>query len=145
MSKQDSNINKFELNYANTEFYERHKENDEALTNKPRQAPLEWHHWNDLYEFFRGYFNYFGDDISALDKDTFERIVKTIWRISHTCAVFDTRKECKENQLTFSKQLAEWANSIRMHNEGVADETDKTDMIGPFELWEMVMHQSTSK
>lgn len=145
MSKQDSNINKFELNYANTEFYERHKENDEALTNKPRQVPLEWHHWNDLYKFFRGYFNYFGDDISALDKDTFERIVKTIWRISHTCAVFDTRKECKENQLTFSKQLAEWANSIRMHNEGVADETDKTDMIGPFELWEMVMHQSTSK
>jgi hypothetical protein len=55
-------------------------------------------------------------------------------------AVFDTREECKKNQSTFSEQLAAWADTIRSHNDAITDETDKTDLIGPFELWEMVMH-----
>lgn len=137
-------MNRFELNYSNSEFYERHKEDEKALTNKPEQIPIEWHNWDDLYEFFRGYFNHFGDDISSLDKDVFERMVKTIWRMSTVLAVHDTREEYKKNQTTFSEQLAEWADAIKRHNEGIADETDKTDLIGPFDLWEMVFHSKKS-
>ena len=136
MDKQDNSTNKFELNYSNTEYYNRHP----GCDCKPKQTPLEWHHWDDLYEFFRGYFNHFGDDISGLDKETFERMVKTIWRIANVRAIVDTREECKKNQPTFSEQLAAWADTIRSHNDGIEDETDKTDAIGPFELWEMVMH-----
>ena len=136
MDKKDNSTNKFELNYANTEYYNRHP----GCDCKPKQTPLEWHHWDDLYEFFRGYFNYFGDDISGLDKDTFERIVKTIWRIANVRATFDAKEECKKNQTTFSEQLAAWADAIIMHNDDIAGDTDKTDEIGPFELWEMVMH-----
>ena len=136
MDKQDNSTNKFELNYSNSEYHDRHP----GCAIEPKQNPLEWHHWDDLYEFFRGYFNHFGDDISNLDKDTFERIVKTIWRMASVRATFDAREECKKNQQTFSEQLAAWADAIRSHNDGIADETDKSDAIGPFELWEMVMH-----
>lgn len=59
-------------------------------------------------------------------------------------AVRDTREECKKNQTTFSEQLAEWADAIRNHNDGIADEIDKSDLIGPFELWEMVMSSKKS-
>ena len=137
-------MNRFELNYSNSEFYERHKGDEKALTNKPKQTPIDWHNWDDLYEFFRGYFNYFGDDISGLDKDTFERMVKTIWRIANVRATFDAKEECKKNQTTFSEQLAAWADAIRMHNDDIAGDTDKTDEIGPFELWEMVMSSKKS-
>jgi hypothetical protein len=136
MDKQDNSTNKFELNYSNSEFHDRHP----GCDCKPKQTPLEWHHWDDLYEFFRGYFNHFGDDISGLDKETFERMVKTIWRMANVRAIVDTREECKKNQPTFSEQLAAWADTIRSHNDCIEDETDKTDAIGPFELWEMVMH-----
>lgn len=34
-------MNRFELNYSNSEFYERHKGDEKALTNKPEQTPIE--------------------------------------------------------------------------------------------------------
>lgn len=64
-------MNRFELNYSNSEFYERHKGDEKALTNK-------------------------------------------------------------------------WADAIRNHNDSIADEIDKSDLIGPFELWEMVMSSKKS-
>ena len=106
MNKQDNSTNKFELNYCNTEYYNRHP----GCDCKPKQTPLEWHHWDDLYEFFRGYFNHFGDDISGLDKETFERMVKTIWRIANVRAVADpenTEKLSMFNRLKFALYIVQ--------------------------------------
>lgn len=132
--------NYYNCNHSTSEFYERHKNDKNAIDNKPCQKPIEWHSWNDLYDFFYGYFCYFGDDISTLDNDVFERMVKTIWRMAYVNGVAQGKKDAEENRLSFKDHLKNWINDIQRSNAEIDDESCKIDRIGPFELWDMLMN-----
>lgn len=101
---------KFEKNYANTEYADRH--NGNSNMSAPKQEALEWHKWPELIAFFREYFKYFGDDTSALDDETFGRMVKTIWRFSNVAAFRDGMKFHQENTPSFYEQFKEWTIEI---------------------------------
>lgn len=124
-------MDKFELNYCNTEYADRHKGSQE---NRPKQKPLEWHKWSELCDFFRGYFEHFGDDISGIDEKTFERMVKTIWRFSNVVAFRDGMEYQKENTPSFHEQLQNWFKDIQRYNESEMDETFH-DIITPTDIW----------
>ena len=109
---------KFEKNYANTEYADRHNGNSK---NRPKQEALEWKNWPELLTFFREYFKYFGDDTSALDDETFGRMVKTIWRFSNVAAFRDGMKFQNENTPSFSEQLKTWARDIINHTDEIVD------------------------
>lgn len=129
-------MNKFELNYANTEYYDRHKNCD--TINKPKQTPIEWHTWDELVTFFQGYFEHFGDDISGIDKGTFKRMVKTIWRFSQVVAFRDGMDFQKEQTPSFREQLQGWFKDIQRHNESEWDETFP-DTFTPNDIWHSVL------
>lgn len=129
-------MNNFELNYSNSEYAERHKN---CTMEKPKQTPLNWHKWEDLFEFFKGYFNHFGDDISGLDEKTFERMVKTIWRFSHVVAYREGMAEQKANTPSFMKQLKDYFKEIQEHNNSEWEDTCK-DLISPYDIWDGVLH-----
>lgn len=129
-------MNKFELNYANTEYSDRHK--NCVTMNKPKQSPIEWHSWDELVSFFKGYFEHFGDDISGIDEDTFKRMVKTIWRFSNVAAFRDGMSFQKEQTPSFKEQLQGWFKDIQRHNESEMDETFP-DTITPNDIWHSVL------
>ena len=126
-------MNKFDLNYCNSEYSERHK-GGSGDVNRPKQMPLEWHKWGDLFDFFRGYFEHFGDDISGIDEKTFERMVKTIWRFSNVVAFREGMKYQKEMTPSFREQLQDWFKDIQRHNESEMDETFH-DIITPNDIF----------
>ena len=130
-------MNIFEANYSVSEYIDRHAGNEEMIENRPKQTPIDWRMWDDLFDFFTGYFKHFGDDISGLDDKTFKRMVKTIWRFSAVHTMTESKKYLEENHLSFKEQLRNWADDIRRNNREAMDE------IGPFELWNMVMSYST--
>lgn len=143
MNKKSSNNtgnNIFELNHANSEYYDRHPN----CKDKPKQIPLEWHNWDELVDFFEKYFQYFGDDVSTLDKETFKRIVKTIWRFSYVTGIVYVKKEMKENTPSFMEQLKEYFKSIQQYNEYERDETFP-DRITPTDIWQEVLHLKFKK
>lgn len=129
-------MNKFELNYANTEYSDRHKKGD--MMNKPKQTPIEWHSWDELVSFFKGYFEHFGDDISGIDEDTFKRMVKTIWRFSQVVAFRDGMNFQNEQTPSFKEQLQGWFKEIKRYNENERDETFP-DIITPNDIWHSVL------
>lgn len=138
MNKKSSNNtdnNIFELNYSNSEYCDRHP-NCKA---KPKQIPLEWHKWDELVDFFEKYFQHFGDDVSALDKETFKKVVKTIWRFSYVTGIVYAREEMEKDAPSFMKQLKEYFKSIERHNEAERDETFP-DIITPNDIWHDVLH-----
>jgi hemerythrin superfamily protein len=134
----DSNI--FELNHSNSEYYERHPN----CKGGPKQIPLEWHNWDELVDFFENYFQHFGDDVSTLDKETFKRVVKTIWRFSYITGIVYAREEMKENTPSFMEQLKEYFKSIQRHNEYERDEMFP-DTITPDDIWHDVLHLKFKK
>jgi hypothetical protein len=134
----DSNI--FELNHANSEYYDRHPN----CKGKPKQTPLEWHKWDELVDFFEKYFQHFGDDVSTLDKETFKRVVKTIWRISYVAGIAYAREEMKKNTPSFMEQLQDYFRDIQRHNEYERDETFP-DRISPTDIWQEVLHLKFEK
>jgi hemerythrin superfamily protein len=134
----DSNI--FELNHSNSEYYERHPN----CKGGPKQIPLEWHNWDELVDFFENYFQHFGDDVSTLDKETFKRVVKTIWRFSYITGIVYAREEIKENTPSFMEQLKEYFKSIQRHNEYERDEMFP-DTITPDDIWHDVLHLKFEK
>ena len=143
MNKKSSNNtgnNIFELNHSNSEYYDRHS-NSKA---KPKQIPLEWHKWDELVDFFEKYFQYFGDDVSTLDKETFKRVVKTIWRFSYVAGIAYAREEMEKDAPSFMKQLKEYFKSIERHNEAERDETFP-DIITPNDIWHDVLHLKFEK
>lgn len=133
MKKEDNSI--FEKNYSNKEYSERHSNTNCA--NHPKQEPLEWHMWEDLVGFFKGYFNHFGDDISKLDDETFARIVKTIWRFSNVVSFREGMKFQKEMTPSFMDQLKNYFMDIQRHN---LDDPD--DYYSPLELFNDVLAMS---
>lgn len=133
-------MDKFELNYANTEYSDRHKKGD--MMNKPKQTPIEWHSWDELVSFFKGYFEHFGDDISGIDEDTFKRMVKTIWRFSNVAAFRDGMNFQKEQTPSFREQLQDWFKEIQRHNESESNETFP-DTITPNDIWHSVLGDSS--
>ena len=134
----DSNI--FELNHSNSEYYERHPN----CKGGPKQIPLEWHNWDELVDFFENYFQHFGDDVSTLDKETFKKVVKTIWRFSYITGIVYAREEMKENTPSFMEQLKEYFKSIQRHNEYERDEMFP-DTITPDDIWHDVLHLKFEK
>ena len=134
----DSNI--FELNHSNSEYYERHLN----CKGSPKQIPLEWHNWDELVDFFEKYFQHFGDDVSTLDKETFKKVVKTIWRFSYITGIVYAREEMKENTPSFMEQLKEYFKSIQRHNEYERDEMFP-DIITPDDIWHDVLHLKFEK
>ena len=134
----DSNI--FELNHSNSEYYERHPN----CKGGPKQIPLEWHNWDELIGFFENYFQHFGDDVSTLDKETFKKVVKTIWRFSYITGIVYAREEMKENTPSFMEQLKEYFKSIQRHNEYERDEMFP-DTITPDDIWHDVLHLKFEK
>lgn len=138
MNKKSSNNtdnNIFELNHSNSEYCDRHP-NCKAI---PKQLPLEWHNWDELVDFFEKYFQHFGDDISALDKETFKKVVKTIWRFSNVAGIAYARGEMEKDAPSFMKQLKEYFKSIERHNEAERDEMFP-DIITPYDIWHDVLH-----
>ena len=129
----DSNI--FELNHSNSEYYERHPN----CKGGPKQIPLEWHNWDELVDFFENYFQHFGDDVSTLDRETFKKVVKTIWRFSYITGIVYAREEMEKDKPSFMKQLKEYFKSIERHNEAERDETFP-DIITPNDIWHDVLH-----
>ena len=123
------------MNYSNSEYCDRHL-NCKA---KPKQIPLEWHKWDELVDFFEKYFQHFGDDVSALDKETFKKVVKTIWRFSYVTGIVYAREEMEKDAPSFMKQLKEYFKSIERHNEAERDETFP-DIITPNDIWHDVLH-----
>lgn len=134
----DSNI--FELNHSNSEYYERHPN----CKGGPKQIPLEWHNWDELVDFFENYFQHFGDDVSTLDRETFKKVVKTIWRFSYITGIVYAREEMKENTPSFMEQLKEYFKSIQRHNEYERDEMFP-DTITPDDIWHDVLHLKFEK
>jgi hemerythrin superfamily protein len=134
----DSNI--FELNHSNSEYYERHPN----CKGGPKQIPLEWHNWDELVDFFENYFQHFGDDVSTLDRETFKKVVKTIWRFSYITGIVYAREEIKENTPSFMEQLKEYFKSIQRHNEYERDEMFP-DTITPDDIWHDVLHLKFKK
>lgn len=124
----------FELNYANSEYYDRHKNHE----NKPKQKPIEWHKWDELIGFFRGYFGHFGDDVTVLDEETFKRMVKTIWRMGYVAGVAQGREDMKNEIPSFREQLQNWFKDIQRHNEEEENETFP-DRITPTDIWTGVL------
>ena len=116
-------MNKFDLNYCNSEYNERHK-GGSGDVNRPKQMPLEWHKWGDLFDFFRGYFEHFGEDLSGVDDATFERMVKTIWRFSNVAAFRDGMKYQKEITPSFKEMLDDWRRAVDEHNRNCEEEGD---------------------
>ena len=113
-------MNKYELNYSNTEYGERHR----GCKNRPKQQALEWHKWGELVDFFKGYFAYFGDDISGIDDTTFECMVKTIWRFGHVNGAYDGRETQRMLTPTFEEQLNNWKMAVHEHNRNAEEEGD---------------------
>lgn len=143
MNNESSNNtvnNIFELNHSNSEYCDRHPN----YGSKPKQTPLEWNKWDELVDFFEKYFQHFGDDISALDKETFKRVVKTIWRFSYVAGIAYAREEMKENTPSFMEQLQEYFRDIQRHNEYERDETFP-DRITPTDIWQEVLHLKFEK
>ena len=118
MKKEDNSI--FEKNYSNMEYYERHSNTE--CDNRPKEEPLEWHMWEDLVGFLKGYFNHFGDDISKLDDETFTRMVKTIWRFSNVVYFREGMKFQKEMTPSYMDQLKQNIIDIQRHNLNEPDE-----------------------
>ena len=127
--------NIYELNYSNTEYYDRHP----SYEDKPKQTPLEWHKWDELVDFFKNYFQYFGEDISSIDDETFIRIVKTIWRISYVAGIAYAREEMRKNTPSFMEQLQEYFKDIQRYNEAEREDT-LPDIITPTDIWTEVLH-----
>ena len=129
----DNNV--FELNYSNTEYYDRHP----GCGNGPKQAPLEWHKWDELVNFFKKYFEYFGENISSIDNETFTRIVKTIWRISYVTGIAQGREDMRNSTPSFMEQLQDYFKDIQRHNEAEREDTFP-DIITPTDIWTEVLH-----
>ena len=143
MNKKSSNNtgnNIFFFFFSNSEYCDRHTNYE----SRPKQTPLEWNKWDELVDFFEKYFQHFGDDISALDKETFKRVVKTIWRFSYIAGTVDAREVMKENTPSFMEQLQEYFRDIQGYNEAERDEMFP-DIITPTDIWQEVLHLKFEK
>lgn len=135
---KENNI--YELNYSNTEYYDRHP----GCGIGPKQTILEWHNWDELINFFTNYFKYFNDDITNLDNETFVKIVKTIWRLAYVAGVNQGREDIRSNTPSFMEQLQDYFKSIQRHNTAEMDETFH-DIITPTDIWNEVLHMKIKK
>ena len=132
--------NIYESNYSNSEYYDRHPNSK----NEPKQTTLEWHNWDKLTHFFKNYFLYFGDDISSIDKETFKRMIKTIWRFAYVAGVNEGMEEMRKNIPSFIEQLQDWFKDIQRYNEAEMEDT-LPDLITPTDIWNEVLHLKIQK
>lgn len=102
------NVDFDKLNFANTEFCDRHPDAKE----KPKQIALSFEKWDNLVKFLRKYFEHYGIDVSSLDDRQFLVVIKTVYRMSNVCAYKEGYKDAKESSPSFYEQLVEFFDNM---------------------------------
>lgn len=102
------NVDFDKLNFANTEFRDRHPDAKEY----PKQIALSFEKWDNLVKFLRKYFEHFEIDVSSLDDKQLMVIIKTVYRMSNVDAYREGIKDARENAPSFHDQLVDFFNGM---------------------------------
>jgi hypothetical protein len=102
------NVDFDKLNFANTEFRDRHPDAKET----PKQIVLSFEKWDNLVKFLRKYFEHFGIDVSSLDDSQLMVVIKTVYRMSNVCAYKEGFKDGREMAPSFHEQLVDFFNGM---------------------------------
>jgi len=112
IKKNVNEITDYEINFCDADWMERHDKKE----NIPDKIKLAWSNWDELVDFFIGYFNHFGDDTSTISRDQLKRMIKTIYRFGNNHGFSEGMKYQKEITPTFLEELKEWKKSVEVHN-----------------------------
>ncbi len=112
IEKNINEITDYEINFCDADWMERHNGKKDI----PDKVNLSWSNWDELVDFFIGYFNHFGDDTSNISHDQLKRMIKTIYRFGNKHGFSEGMKFQKEITPTFLEELKEWKNAVEVHN-----------------------------
>lgn len=121
IEKNANEITDYEINFSYADWCERHNKEQNA----PDSVKIVWSKWDDLIDFFIGYFNHYGDDVSNISREQMSRIIKTVYRLGNKNGFSEGMAFQKEMTPSFLDQLKDWREAVQLHNREAESESDE--------------------